>query len=455
MFHTFTIQYQLLPKACSCLLASVNSDYFNRYPPDSEEYKNFINTIIQFPFSNGGSRCLRSRRLLRRNHPGIENIVFVKAENQFKQTVIYLRITINPAVLITGSYTVDNLYYATYENNELLQDCYALHVYQLFPILHDFSPPFEELYSSADDYTSTLTAMGDCFQLGSIPYMALSKIKRIDFSVNLHPENPQLFLELAKKTYYDGRKQTIDFKNNNLWARNKSRKICLYDKAQKMNSNRYRGLPGIDTIRQEAAGIVRYEVSLTRFPSENIPKLCFITIPTWLPFKFGPFPYLNETVSANILTSEYQHIGYQDWFNDHYFTKAINNAGLNPNMKRKLLLTAYLISQCRSISAAYNKSEDYALAKTGETININKKRLNIYITKIRDIGIQPLRIPDRRKVPSMQNPYPIKIESQKHTPSSSNEIGISRELSENYKFFKTKISNLYNSLQPSNHAASA
>lgn len=455
MFHTFTIQYQLLPEACSCLLASVNSDYFNRYPSDTEEHKNFMNIIIHFPFNTDGSRCLRSRRLLRRNHPGIESIVFVKAENQFNQQVIYLRITINPAVLITGTDTIDNLYYATSENNELLQDCYALHLYRIFPVLHNYSPPFEELYQSTDDYLFALKDMGDCFQLGSIPYLALGSVKRIDFSVNLRPEDPQLFLELAKKTFYDGRKHASDFKNNNLWARNKSRKICLYDKAQKMNSNRYRGIPGIDTIRQEAAGIIRYEVSLSRFPSENIPKLCFITIPSWLPFKFGPFPYLNERVSENILNSEYQHIGYQGWFNDHYFTKAIDNAGLNPNMKRKLLVTAYLISQCRSISAAYEKSEDYALAKTGETININKKRLNSYITKIRNIGVQPLRIPDRRKVSSMPNPYPIKTEPRKYILSPSNKVGISRELSANYKFFKTKIAELYNSLQPSNHVASA
>ena len=406
------------------------------------------NKITGTAFINSSKNKLVYHQGIMKNiYKGLLSIVIFKNKEFDIYKEIYIRFKIEPEVLLTNVRTV-NLYCPTEHNNNLLQDAYAKLIFELFPEPQNLNPV---LFSINSDINYSPE---NNMYLGRLPYLALCRTKRIDYAVNLYNNNINLYLEMAKKTFSDNRKKSYNTHNNNIYARNKSKLFCLYDKENKYRTiNRYNNLDELNDLINESQNIVRYEIGIINPNKEWLQKNCNFYPPDssicGYEYKCGLLPYLSEQVSQKILLDEYQkHIGTGNWYSDYYLYNHIQNLeGISKTIKKRLIDIIHIISQSRSIEKArqnYIKG-NYTLAKTREIIKGSKTTFNNSIKLLQSFGLQPLRIPERRKKTFVQNPY-IYIINPINTINYHLEeikVGISGKNLENYQNTKTNLKNLF------------
>lgn len=334
--------------------------------------------------------------------PGVETVKLYKSKFYPADSNIYLSITIDLEALCRRQPTLD-LFYCSANNNLVLQHCYAEAITALLPSTAKQKPLFD-----GESYIP--------YGLSSIPYLALATVRRIDYAYNLYSDNKEAYLEMAKRTYCDGRKSQQKYDNSNTYARNGSARFSLYDKALRTETH------NIELHCQAATiNLIRYEVPRTKFNEEWLAKY---NIALNLKGQYvGLLPFLDENIAQRYLFSEYsKSIGTADWHSDYHFKKAIEAANLKKGQKKKLLDIAQLLSQSRTISAAKeNFINGYHIAKTDKTLQGTAATFTKYLKLFAQLNLQPLRIPDRFKIAHISNPINnINIPQHNHTYSGKN-----------------------------------
>lgn len=410
------------------------------------------NKITGTAFINSSKNKLVYHQGMMENiNKGLLSIVIFKNKEFAVYKDIYIKFKIEPAVLITNIRTIQ-LYCPSEHNNNLLQDAYAKLIFELFPETQQHIPVLSSLYP-AFNYSPE-----NNIYLAKLPYLALCKVKRIDYAANLYTENINLYLEMAKKSFTDSRKKNYKTNNNNIYARNKSKLFCLYDKENKYCTlPRYNNITEINLLLENSHNIVRFEIGIINPNKEWLQKNCNFYPPDSSVFsneyKCGLLPYLSEQVSQKILLEEYKsHIGFGNWYSDYYLYNYIQNLGdVSKTIKKRLLDIIYIISQSRSIDKARSNyiKGGYRLAKTGQIIKGSKTTFNNSLKFLQNLGIQALRIPERRKETFLQNPYtyiinPINIINYHFEEIK---VGISGKNLENYQNTKTNLKNLFDTIK--------
>lgn len=341
------------------------------------------------------------------SEPGILAIYVYKHKNFPVDDTIYMKITIEPEALCEGKIT-NRLFQAVANNIEVLQYRYAQAIYHLFPMAFDATVHDNE-FDPKDK------------GIGALPYLACGRVSRIDYAVNLYAENKELVLMLAKNSYFNGRKSLYDFEldNHNLYASTsaKTRTCKLYDK-QRCYQEKQRVSK---EIYEEAEGILRFEVSITE------PTLDWI-VRNSTQFDIetgqGVLPYLNEEVADKVIQKEYASIGFYDWYNDYTHKKMIANSDISKREKdilsRKI---SPIISQSRSIRKAEENyiGKKYTIAKTQKIVSGSKSTFRKHLKTYAQIGIQPLRIPDKisteYQINQVKNPFhSVVLKGKIHEP---------------------------------------
>ena len=336
------------------------------------------------------------------NMPGIEAVKLYKSKFYPADPNIYLSITIDLEALCRRQPTLE-LFYCSANNNLVLQHRYAEAITTLLPSTAKQKPLFD-----GESYVP--------YGLSSIPYLALATVRRIDYAYNLYSDNKEAYLEMAKRTYTDGRKSQQRYDNHNTYAKNGSARFSLYDKALRTETH------STELHCQAAAtDLIRYEVPRTKFNEEWLAKY---NIALNLKGQYvGLLPFLNESIAADYLHSEYEKsIGTADWCSDYHFKKAIEASPLKKGQKKKLLEIAQLLSQSRTITAAKeNFLNGYRIAKTTKTLQGTAATFTKYIKLFGELHLQPLRIPDRFKISYVSNPINnINIPQHSHTYGGKN-----------------------------------
>ena len=357
----------------------------------------------------------------------------------------YLRIVLQLEALLENKRT-NRLYRADARNNELLRDVYARSIFKLFPNLHKYKNKYsprpvcdsveskqfkadidkmnrmikelegiDEQEESKDDFEEFLKSCNffgkeEAYTIGNIPYLWLAHVKKIDYSVNIWVEDKSKYLRYVKKTFYTGgRVKMRSFKgNNNVYASNNSRSVLLYDKALK-----YENVGCTDeALVNEAKNIVRYEVRIK--PTKDwIIKNCGLNVANIdsNDTLCGLLPLLNEEVAHNVLCQNYEeHIGLGTWVSKYHFNKKVAYSKYGKETKGKLKRFGELVGQSKSVRFALEQfisgktigkaPTKYSVLKGVDVNNQNavkqrKKQFRDYITKIRALGIQPMRLTDK------------------------------------------------------------
>lgn len=339
----------------------------------------------------------------------------------------YLRIVIHLESLLECKRS-NRLYVATNRNNQLLRDAYALAMFTLFPGINAYKPIYKKEEDWAVGFVMKEIDYEEAFfnevnnsnnSIGKIPYLWLSKVKKIDFSVNLCVADKEKYLRYAKKTFFAGGKlKQRAFKgNNNVYGYNSSRSVLLYDKALKYQDV---GI-GDNALAEEASNVVRYEVRIKPNKEKTI-KLCGLVKDAIGDGETlcGLLPWLNEDIAWQILEDNYkQHIGTGKWVNRYSFNKTIDASKYSTEMKGKLKRLGELVGQSKSVRYALEqfirgkeigKSRDRRTVLAGvnpnddKAVRSRKQLFSSYIKKIRQLGIQPMRLTDKEGT-ELANPF--------------------------------------------------
>lgn len=324
---------------------------------------------------------------------------------------VYIKITIEPEALCQNKET-NRLFCAMKNNIEVLQQKYAAAIYQLFP-----NAFMAELYYLENEQRYR--------GLGSLPYLACAKVSRIDYAVNLYSVNKEVTLELAKNSYLNGRKKLKDFdrSNHNIYASTKTNsRVCkLYDKQQCYREKQH----VTSDLYEEAEGVIRFEVQIVNPNMDWLLKhntyFDFVNI-------HGALPYLNEEIANNVIREEYAHIGFHDWYSDYEHKKIILASGLSKKSKDILLRQiSPIISQSRSVLAAQENyiTGQYTIAKTQNIVKGTKATFRKHLKEYEQIGLQPLRIPDRicerHRINHIENPFKrVVLQGEEHNIGMEN-----------------------------------
>lgn len=382
MIHTIQIQYIITSNEFSQLLKDVY-----KHIAKSSNKEDIIKTIKEFQaFPKAPALHIPSRTI------GICSMVFY--HDKESPNIIYLSITIDIQSLITNSRTPE-VFLPNYDGVKALCLSYASVMIKIFPSTIERIP-----FSITDG--SSFTNLEDDYSRYRLPYLSLSKLKRIDYSYNLlASEHKAETIKLMQKSYHDSRKEKSTYQNNNNFtAKSKAQKptseTTVYDKALYY---RDKGYP--QNLVDAAKDIIRFEYKRNSFANHWLVK----NYPIPSEFRASPFirqrspiAFFDEDTCARILSNEYRtHIGTGTWMQDYYFKKALNASSLTTKaqntIKNKI---APIISQARSITKAREAfiSKTYRLAKTGEIISGSKATFDKYLHLLEDINLNPFRIPD-------------------------------------------------------------
>lgn len=409
-----------------------------------EQAKIFLNALVsRYPdYADKFSKFIKHpsyklRCTFRQNLP-----VGIKAINLYRHvkfsSTVYIVITVQPEALCSGHNT-NRLFRCTPENVYALQLHYANAIYDICPDAFTVKDTddscrqetFKLAYQQHDNYSYPVG-------LASLPYLGLLITKRVDYSINIHADNKQLTLECLSKSYLNPRThdaksdestpeadetsaipdtEPLAYKNYNLYEKNTVSSDCIYDKQHKYDLF---GCPS-EQIYEEAAHIIRLESSRKKCSKAWITKRADLILKK-NERPMGILPYLEPIVADYVMQSFISKLGLQDWYSDNEAKKLIDDAvkkGLikksikktgeeRKNSQRLTILQDILpiISQSRSLNSAFKNYQTgcYTLAKTQRIVHGTADIFRDYIKLLRSIGVQPLRIPDKRKVKHLQNP---------------------------------------------------
>lgn len=397
-----------------------------RYPDYADKFAKFI-----------GNPRFKLRCTLRQNLP-----IGIKAINLYRHvkfsSTVYIVITVQPEALCSGHNT-NRVFRCTPQNVYALQLHYANAIYDICPDAFTVKDTddscrqetFKLAYQQHDNYSYPVG-------LAALPYLGLLITKRVDYSINIHAENKQLALECLSKSYLNPRTHNAKsddtpeadeasaipdtdaldaYKNYNLYEKNTVSSDCIYDKQHKYDLF---GCPS-EQIYEEAAHIIRLESSRKKCSKAWITKRADLILKK-NERPMGILPYLEPIVADYVMQSFISKLGLQDWYSDNEAKKLIDDAvkkGLikksikktgeeRKNSQRLTILQDILpiISQSRSLNSAFKNYQTgcYTLAKTQRIVHGTADIFRDYIKLLRSIGVQPLRIPDKRKVKHLQNP---------------------------------------------------
>lgn len=398
----------------------------SRYPDYADKFAKFI-----------ANPRFKLRCTFRKNLPiGIQAINLYR-HSKFSGTV-YIVITVQPEALCSGQET-NRLFRCTPQNVYALQLHYADAIYDICPDAFSIDDTdnsclqetFKLDYQQHDNYSYPVG-------LAALPYLGLLITKRVDYSINIHAENKQLALECLSKSYLNPRTHNAKsddtpeadeasaipdtdaldaYKNYNLYEKNTVSTDCIYDKRHKYDLF---GCPS-EQLYDEAENIIRLESSRRKCSKAWIIKRANLNL-SKNERPMGILPYLEPIVADYVMQSFISKLGLQDWYSDAEAKKLIDDAvkkGLikksikktgeeRKNSQRLTILQDILpiISQSRSLNSAFRNYQTgyYTLAKTQRIVHGTSDIFRDYIKLLRSIGVQPLRIPDKRKVTHLKNP---------------------------------------------------
>lgn len=408
-----------------------------------EQAKIFLNALVsRYPdYADKFSKFIKHpsyklRCTFRQNLP-----VGIKAINLYRHvkfsSTVYIVITVQPEALCSGHNT-NRLFRCTPENVYALQLHYADAIYDICP--DAFSIDNTDNSCRQETFKIENYHNDDCYPVGlaSLPYLGLLIAKRVDYSINIHADNKLLTIECLSKSYLNPRThdaksdestpeadetsaipdtEPLAYKNYNLYEKNTVSSDCIYDKQHKYDLF---GCPS-EQIYEEAAHIIRLESSRRKCSKAWIIKRANLDLGK-NERPMGILPYLEPIVADYVMQNFIEKLGLQDWYSDNEAKKLIDDAvkkGLikksikktgeeRKNSQRLTILQDILpiISQSRSLNSAFRNYQTgcYTLAKTQRIVHGTADIFRDYIKLLRSIGLQPLRIPDKRKVTHLKNP---------------------------------------------------
>ena len=431
MIHTFEIQYRL-NKTCATYCTSRLNQIGRDYGAVNGKIRYHSNTETN-SFLNGSTSFL----IYRMEHIalGLHHIKLIKMQDDNTLPDYYIRFRVEPEVLLTQQYSL-NLFQCNENNYDALQARYAKIIYRLFPTVFDHRPIINayDIMSDAERIQfHHLESNGRCLMLRgeelstyeyrylySLPYLALAKVVRVDYTLDFHCDHPDLYLELAKKSFCDTGKIRKDRNQSEfLAAYNKTATgFVIYDKHKKYMLPRYDEKPHIEELRQAAVNVMRIEFTFKSKDRQQQIKFTRMNIPsggralnTPIHCNCGLMPFIIKDLGSTRLREEYyKHVGGGQWVSDYYFEKTVNESSLTENTKRKLYLLAYLVSEVRHLDrseAAYIRGRDIQRFRGEGSIRVqgSKQTYRKYVALIHSLGLQPLRIPDSRKITHVSSEY--------------------------------------------------
>ena len=439
MVHSFEIQYPLSRAAITYCMLRLGIDIGNTEDADvfqddmtvSEESESFF--FFRRPLKRN-YRVLIDRKIGNHNS-GLIYIMFVHRFINKKYDEFYIRFRIDPTVLLTQEES-KNLFYCIPENIEALQEAYAKLIKNLFPAAYinpsplrdgDFRDEFERCSNKTVDLKKYLKKI---WMLSALPYLGLGTVKRIDYAMVLKtPEHSTQFLTLAKRSVLDRRKKQVATFKGVEYA-NQSRIFGVYTRNEE-------GEKSDDTITFR---------TIIRNPSKEW-KQRYLHMPfvsnnnLYSRAGGGLFPFLNEEVAGKLLNEEYNKlIGPGDFYSTYKAWKIIDQSKYKKDKKQSLKDIMYLASRCWSLQKA---EERYISGKpfsgNHKTIMGTKQTFRRSVKQLRELGIQPLRIPANWHLSYLHNPIEDDVSRKViFEPEPLNQL-LSKETLKKYEDTKTEI----------------
>lgn len=398
----------------------------SRYPDYADKFAKFI-----------ANPRFKLRCTFRKNLPiGIQAINLYR-HVKFSSTV-YIVITVQPEALCSGHNT-NRVFRCTPQNVYALQLHYADAIYDICP--DAFSIDNTDNSCRQETFKIENYHNDDCYPVGlaSLPYLGLLIAKRVDYSINIHADNKLLTLECLSKSYLNPRTHDAkseestpaadeasaipdtdvlaSYKNYNLYEKTTVASDCIYDKQHKYDLFGYTS----QQLYDEAENIIRLESSRRKCSKTWITKRADLILKK-NERPMGILPYLEPIVADYVMQSFISKLGLQDWYSDTETKKLIDIAvqqGLikktvkksgeeRQNSQCRTILQDILpiVSQSRGLNKAFRNYQtgNYTIAKTQRIVHGTADIFRDYIKLLRTVGLQPYRIPDKRKVKHLQNP---------------------------------------------------
>ena len=434
MIHTFECYFPLNRRSTEYCLFNLNR-IAREYGPQNGRPRYYSDGLINEFLDGNLNRLVYSMEFL---YLGLHQIKFTKMRISDHTASYYIYFRIEPEIIMTRRYSL-NLFQCNAHNYDALQSRFGEIVYRLFPRAIEHRPMEGSIIDclSEDErrYVRNLESGYYMQQLDSsdlelyryrhlysLPYLGLARISRVDYTADFYCEHPDLFMELAKKSYVDNdvkkRKLYLN-KGNYLAAYNKNVDgFLIYGKQKKYMLPRFDDKPNIAELRQAAANVMRIEYvfkSRDRSTQLKLTKLClprkgavtYVSTPSLC----GMMPYIIQDLGTSRLRDNYfAHIGGGQWMSDYHWYDTLDKSDLTETMKRRIYHLAYLISEVRHLGrskAAFIHGRDIQRYRGPGVLHVqgNSATFNRYVRKMRSLGLQPLRIPDERGVTHVSSDY--------------------------------------------------
>lgn len=440
MVHSFEIQYPLSRAAIIYCMTRLGIDIGNTEETDEfQDNRTESKRSISFFFFRRplkrNYRVLIEREIGNRNS-GLIYIMFVHRFINNKYDEFYIRFKVNPTILLTQEESKD-LFYCIPENIEALQEAYAKLIMKLFPAAFlnpsplrkgDFRDEFEQCPNKTPDLKEYLKKI---WMLSALPYLGLGIVKRLDYAVNLKkPDHCWQFLTLAKRSVMDRRKESIESFKGIEYA-NRSKIFGVYtrnDKGEKSEDTiTFRAI-----IRNPSIDWKQYHLQITIVPNQtNLYSRA----------RGGLFPFLNEEVADKLLKEEFNKlIGPGDFYSTYKAFKIIDQSKYKKDKKQSLKDIMYLASRCWSLQKAEGRYiSGKPFSGSHKKITGTKQTFRRSVKQLRELGIQPLRIPANWHISHLHNPIEDDV-SRKilFRPELLNQL-LSKETLKKYEDTKTEI----------------
>lgn len=418
MIQSFEIQYPLSAYAASYCIFQLN------YPRPSSKLvpqyrvntwrKSQIDSFFKTP-NNKNFNLLEDSDIQNRV-PGILKILFLHSYDQgFIGDQYYIRIKINPCSLLLKCHS-EELFCCTSTNIEALHVAYSKFIFTVFP--HAFAEPiplnYENCLNTGEYIVNKKTGeiiyrtkwLEKIRTLSALPYFGLASVKRIDYAMDLEqPKYFKNFLSLAKRSALDRRK-TVSITNGKceLESKNKSRIFSVYEILEN------------DDDPSSSLGIIRFK-AIFRNPSKSWKKSNLKIgiekddIKFYSKVRGGLLPFLNEEVANDLINKEYNKlVGSGDFYSTYKAWKIIDGSKYKKDKKQNLKDIMCLISQCWSLQKAEKQYvEGASIKKSRKLVKGTQQTFRKSIQQLREMGLQPLRIPDSWHLSYIRNPVVDKI----------------------------------------------
>ena len=451
MIHSFEIQFPLSSYAASYCIFQLN--YPRQVYKLNPQYrikiweKKQINSFFEQP--NDKSFYSLEDSDIQKRVPGIIKVLFLHIYNQdYLGDQYFIRIRINPCSLLLKRNSED-LFYCTPNNNRALQNAYAKIIFNLFPRAFINPSPLDyDKILKTNEYTINRTTGEKIYlsewlakfrTLAALPYLGLASVKRVDNATNLDlPKNFQQFLKLAKRSALDKRKTLHLSKcNDELELINKSKTFAVYERI-KINNECF-----------APQGIIRFKAIL-RKPSiewrKNSLKISTErdSVKLYNRVYGGLLPFLSNKAAVTLINNEYNKlVGSGNFLSTYKAWKTIDESKFKKDKKQSLKELMQLVSQCWSLRKAEVQYINGApLKKSRKIVKGTQQTFRKSIKQLRDIGVQPLRIPDSWHLSYLHNPIADDVNSKILFGPVSLRLLLSKESFKKYEETKAEIERL-------------